>query len=114
MAAPCRHSGVRGGLKGLPQTRRVRGAPRSVLGLAPWGEAKLGRNHENARTTWLPEGLGPHGGDQPANSCSVASYGTLGLGPAAQGLWLAPVMNVPLVFAVPDTPLRKPLESLKW
>ena len=54
-----------------------------MLGLAPWGEAKLGRNHENARTTWLPEGLGPHGGDQPANSCSVASYGTLGLGPAA-------------------------------
>lgn len=40
--------------------------------------------------------------------------GPLGLGAAAQGLWLAPVMNVPLVFAVPGTPLLKPLESLKW
>lgn len=40
--------------------------------------------------------------------------GPPGLAAAAQGLQLAPVITMPLVFAVPGTSLLKPLESLKW
>ena len=56
----------------------------------------------------------PREGTNPPARAQEPLMGPLGLADAAQGLWLAPVITVPLVFAVPDTSLLKPLESLKW
>lgn len=66
---------------------------------------------------------GPHGnlrawapgeGTNPPARAQEPLMGPPGLAAAAQGLRLAPVINVPVVFVVPGTLLLKPLESLRW